>query len=396
VFDADNTLPSDAVLLHIGPHKTGTTAVQSAFHVARKKLRKNHGIWYTGRARQPMQAAIAVSSNRGAHGRPTAWHLWERLVKEVATNSPSYRVVVSSEFFCEADDAAIERIVRELGGDRVHVVVTLRPLSGIFPSQWQQYLQNGLRLTYDKWLERMLNDPPETHPSPMFWRRHQHGVLVERWTRVVGKDRMIVIVPDPADRGSLLRSFESILGLEQGFLVPESDRTNRSLTIGEADLLRRLNLEFKQRNWGGDAYHHLMRLGVIRQLLTSTTSGQNEPRMSTPQWVVDRSAELGEESARRIQSAGVRVIGDLAVLSDPPSNPADIRPNDAEMPWAPPSADTALEAVLGAIIGSGYVEPVDEETSRQQSLRVGEATTQDLRRELVWRARRRLRARATR
>jgi hypothetical protein len=397
VFDDSLALPPGAVLLHIGPHKTGTTAVQSSFHVARKKLRKDHGIYYVGRARQPMQAAIAVSSNKGAHSmRPPAWHLWERLVREVKRNRDKYHVVVSSEFFCDADDAAIERIVRELGGDRVHVVVTLRPLSGIFPSQWQQYLQNGLRLTYDKWLDRMINGDPDDRPSPTFWRRHEHGVLVERWVKVVGRDRLVVIAPEPTDRSALLNGFETILGLDRGFLVPEPDRTNRSLTLGETDLLRRLNQEFKQREWSKEAYHRLMRLGVIRQLLTSQTSGQGEPRMSTPQWVVDRCAAYGAESAAKIRATGVRVIGDVSICGLPPSNPADVRPDSDPMPWLPPSADTALEAVLGAIVGSGFVDPADEEASPQQGRALADATARELSRELAWRARRRLRDRRTR
>lgn len=397
MFGDDIVLPRDGVLLHIGPHKTGTTAVQSSFHVARRKLRKQHGIYYAGRARQPMQAAIAVSTQKGAHDlRPPAWHLWERLVKEVETNRKDYRVVVSSEFFCEADDAAIERIIRELGGDAVHVVVTLRPIVGIFPSQWQQYVQNGLRLTYDDWLRRMLDSDMEDHPSPMFWRRHEHGVLVERWTKVVGKDRLVVIAPDPTDRSVLLNSFESILGLPTGFLVPEVERTNRSLTVGEVDLLRRLNKEFRRRGWSKDAYHRVMRLGVTRQLLHSKISGQGEARMSTPQWVVDRCTALGAESAQRITATGVPIMGDVSHLAEPPSNPADVRPDEEPTPWAPPSADTALEAVLGAIIGSGIVEPSDEERSPRQGRSLADATVRDLTRELGWRASRRLRERRTR
>ncbi|WP_392967609.1 hypothetical protein [Streptomyces sp. LN245] len=44
--------------------------------------------------------------------------------------------LISSEFFADApDDATVTRIVDELGRDRVHVLVTLRPLAKIMPSQ---------------------------------------------------------------------------------------------------------------------------------------------------------------------------------------------------------------------------------------------------------------------
>ena len=64
--------------------------------------------------------------------------------------------MLSSEFFADApDDETVARVVEQLGGDRVHVLVTLRPLARIMPSQWQQYVQNGLRMDYEDWLAHM-------------------------------------------------------------------------------------------------------------------------------------------------------------------------------------------------------------------------------------------------
>jgi hypothetical protein len=37
------------------------------------------------------------------------------------------------------------------------VVVTLRPLARILPSQWQQYLQNGYCMPYLEWLDGILS-----------------------------------------------------------------------------------------------------------------------------------------------------------------------------------------------------------------------------------------------
>ena len=47
-------------------------------------------------------------------------------------------------------------VARDLGGDRVHVVVTLRNLGRLLPSSWQQYLKYGLTTPYEKWLTRRL------------------------------------------------------------------------------------------------------------------------------------------------------------------------------------------------------------------------------------------------
>ena len=87
---------------------------------------------------------------------------------------------MSSEFFAGADQAAASRIIEDLGGEQVHVVVTLRPLARILPSQWQQYLQNGYCMPYLEWLDGILSKQPKT-PAPGFWRRHRHDELVTRW-----------------------------------------------------------------------------------------------------------------------------------------------------------------------------------------------------------------------
>ena len=76
----------------------------------------------------------------------------------------------------EADDETARRVIEDLGGPDVHVVVTLRSLIRILPSQWQQYLQNGYQFPYLEWLEGILSEPPRT-PTPGFWRRHRHDAL---------------------------------------------------------------------------------------------------------------------------------------------------------------------------------------------------------------------------
>ena len=53
-------LPADAILLHLGFHKTGTTALQSAFAASRPQLLE-HGVLYPGRRRSHHPAAMAMT-----------------------------------------------------------------------------------------------------------------------------------------------------------------------------------------------------------------------------------------------------------------------------------------------------------------------------------------------
>src|SRR5207247_2440901 len=144
--------------------------------------------------------------------------------------STEARVLLSSEFFADVEADRIPRIADDLGRERLHVVVTLRPLSRLLASQWQQYVQSFMRLSYDDWLDAVLNGPPGK-VTPTSWRRHRHDELIERWAAVVGPERMSVVVIDEDDHDQVLRVFEQLLGLRAGTLVAEGDVTSRSMTL---------------------------------------------------------------------------------------------------------------------------------------------------------------------
>ena len=341
----DLLLQRGARLLHIGPHKTGTSAIQGALHEARDRL-ATAGVIYPGRGRQTLWPILAITGQPALLGepRPDIAH-WELLVRAV-TAADDQRVVLSSEFFAETQDSVIPRIVSELGGERVHVVVTLRPLWKIMPSQWQQYVQNGFRMPYGEWLAGILRQPPKT-PTPGFWRRHRHDDLVGRWTAVAGPENVTVVVVDETDKTMLLRTFEAMLGLPRKFLALADDVANRSLTLAETEIVRRLNQEFKQREWPDGNYPKFMRYGAVQQMKSSRQPGPEEARITTPGWAVERATEIGAEIADNIRGIGVRVVGDLAALSELPpgltgpvagSGPAlPLQSGPADAPSASPS-----------------------------------------------------------
>ena len=337
----DLQLQAGARLLHIGPHKTGTTTIQGALHLARERLAAQ-GVVYPGTGRQPLRAVLAVTGQPALLGEPLPdMAHWARLVREV-TGARDQRVVMSSEFLAEANDAAACRVVRDLGGPQVHVVVTLRPLSRILPSQWQQYLQNGYRMQYLEWLEGILSDPPDT-PTPGFWRRHRHDELVARWMKAA--QNLTVVVVDDDDRLMLLRTFESMLGLPRGFLRAGEGTANRSLTLAEAEVVRLLNEEFRRQEWPSRSYARFVRYGAVQQLKTRQPE-PGEPRIATPVWALKRATEIGAEMAGNIAALGVRVIGDLSALGELPETDAE-----PATPLLPPEA--AVQAILGAFRAGG-------------------------------------------
>ncbi|HVT21966.1 MAG TPA: hypothetical protein VHE57_11320 [Mycobacteriales bacterium] len=366
MFSEDLRLPDNAVMLHIGPHKTGTTAIQGAMRKARKKMAE-HGVVYAGNTRQHQMAALAITGGKGLSGdRPAERKDWDVLVDEVRATTDK-TVVVSSEFFDGCDDEMARMVVSELGGERVHVVVTLRPLAKILPSAWQQYVRNRLRDPYDEWLEAILNNAPFEKPTPTFWQRHHHDVQVERWASIVGPDRLLVIVVDESDPDSLMRTFEHLTGLPDGLLEPETGWTNRSLTAAETELVRLLNVEFHKRKWPAELYHHVVRRGVVRKMQTRAPS-RDEPRISTPAWAIEKANEIAAAASKRIEASGVRLLGDLAVLSQ-----VTPRPDDVAIDRVPLTLDGAAHAVVGAIDAA--------------ALHWQESPVQPAKRRLPWRAR---------
>jgi hypothetical protein len=358
-------LPEKSVLLHIGPHKTGTSALQSAFHLEREK-HAEHGIHYAGKAFQPYLAARAFTGVAGPPGdpEPTPAHR-AALIDEVAKSEAKY-VVVSSERFADADDAAARDVVSSLGGDRVYVAVTLRPLTKILPSHWQQGVRQGMRQSYRSWLKAALTDPIEVSSATTFWRRHAHDRLVERWAEAAGADKVIVVMGDDANRRAILDAFESLLGIPAGELAPpQGEIVNRSLTLPEIEVIRRINQQFHQREWTGPLYRSAVRFGAV-PAIRDRDPGSEEPAIWTPEWAVDRASELGTAAAKRIAASGVHVIGNLDLLGWRP-RPGSVRQPPSDRDLRIP-VETAALAVMGAIAGAEHItaKKAAEETSPPQ------------------------------
>jgi hypothetical protein len=354
------------VLLHIGPHKTGTTAIQGALFRARPEL-ANHGVLHPGSTPQPRQAVLALRGVRPLPGDPIPRkEQWDSLVKEVSA-AAGKRVIVSSEMLADADMDSARRVVKELGVS--HVAVTLRPLTKILPSQWQTYVRNRATFTYDEWLEGMLRRPPYNKPTPSFWHRHHHDLLVERWASIVGPSNVTVIVADGSDRDALFRAFEDLLGLPSGLLVGDSDRANRSFTFGEIELVRQVNQAFDRIGWPHELHKKVVRNGFNLHWQVSRIPARDEPRITTPQWALDRAAEIGATAAEKISGLGVNIVGDISTLGtrvvaeEPPKSvPAD----------AFVALDAAREAVVATILASGAVTapPTVDETTSADLLRI--------------------------
>ena len=340
-------VPEGSLLVHIGPHKTGTTAVQAALWRARPALIEQ-GVRHLGRARNPadaVRAATGQSSPYAVDSPPPIRH-WRSLVKEAhAAHEP--RLVMSSEFFAWAKPDDVRRIVEDLGSERVHIAVTLRSLGRVMPSMWQQNVQANAIADFDTWLHSMLERPPDKPPAP-FWTLHRHDELVARWADVVGPDRVTVIVVDDRDHGMVLRAFEQLLGLRDGTLEAHRDLANRSMTLPEVEAVRAFNVAFRAEGLDRALHARVMRFGAA-QLMKQREPSPGEPRVEMPSWALDHVDGIAREMVDAIAASGVRIVGDIELLTER----APSRSDDAPTGVVLVQPDIAAAMAIGVLVSTG-------------------------------------------
>ncbi len=340
-------LPEDAILLHLGFHKTGTTALQSAFAASRPELLA-HGVLYPGKRRSHHPAAMAMTNRTWGVGREGGWDpdpkAWDRLAR-AARNHPG-RVVVSSESFALTGDDAAARMVADLGPDRVHVVFTLRPVAELLASSWQQYLKSGWTVSYEDWLHQIVAELAPGARRSGFWLRNDYPTIVGRWASLVGPQRVHLVCLDGADRSFLTRSFEELLAIPEGMLGSAAVDSNRSLTAAEAELVRALNAA--SEDWDWPSFQRIVRTGAISALVEERHPRPHESGILTPQWALDAAAGHGRRCSQELDRLAVAVHGPLSVLGRPVVGVGD---EDAVAPTHVP-IDAALAAVLGAVHGT--------------------------------------------
>jgi hypothetical protein len=365
-------LPEGVRLIHIGPPKTGTTALQVAMGRVREEMRAQ-GVHYAGSGVKPRLAGKAVVGQTTHRPRPEMAH-WNNLVEEIAA-AGALRVCVSSERFARADDETAARIVDDLGGEAVHVVATVRRLDRLLPSQWQERIKWRADLpSYDDWLRIVLSDEPDGDFYEHFWKVTDVDELISTWVGVTAPERVWLVVADESDRDLLPRSFEQLLGLSDGLIRPVPTKSNQSYSLNEALFLQHVDQVAASCSWPEWLYEDQVKRAVGRAVRTEAR-GTDDVAITTPAWAVDRVQELNERRRSAIESSGVRLIGDPEHLRWDPQSEISVTWDDAagarfvDSRLAAKAVAAAISCTLQArpgMIGADASggEPVIEENER--------------------------------
>lgn len=319
-------LQAGEVLLHIGPPKTGTTALQQSMSQARPQM-KAQSVLYPGKRFShwtPSCSALGIATTAHPADPPVPPEVWTKFAARVGRRKD--RAVVSSEQFADASPDVAARVVDDLGGrDTVRILLTLRPLAMILPSSWQQSLKSGapkplpgplrraksrLVAPYDQWLRETLEGKNAT-----FWGRFDYAGLLQRWAGIVGPERVAVIVVDSADPLRILRDAEQVVGLLPDTLNRVTTKTNRSLSYEEAALVRQWLAEMEQKlPMPAAQYHQWIRRGALWGLVDGRQPGIDEHAIRTPDWALDQVNARTQVMIDQIRAHGVDVFGNLSDL----------------------------------------------------------------------------------
>lgn len=336
-------------LLHVGPLNTGADVLQRTLHQNRGELAA-HNVWLPWPDRD---ADAAVRGGLGVDAAEESLEAWRRLVADVPIAGDRI-AVVSSERFADADDEQAAALVDRLGGEDVHIAITLRPLVDVLPYWWQDAVLSGLSVKYERWLEHAF-DREGGNAVSWRWNRQRHAQLLDRWIAATGPERVTVLVVDDGYRRRVVGGAERLLGIPEGTLDLARE-WDRRLTAAEIEFVRLCFDEFRRRRLPRSVYRDFLVDGGIARMREQRVPVSGKGFTETPLWAKRRAVEIGGALVDHIQATGVSVAGELELLrgafeedADPLSDLVDEKP-EPELHLTPEAAAKAMLGVLEQVI----------------------------------------------
>lgn len=316
-------------MLHIGAFKTGTTYIQAVLWENRDVLREEGVFWPGGTRQDQMTAARSL---RGTQSRDS--DNWLKIARAMSQwQGPS---LFSMEGMSLLNDEAIQLAVEPLKGRRVRIILTLRDLGRVIPSQWQELAKNKPVSGYREYLAAMVGpDRKESQPFRSFWARQDAPVILSRWLQHLPAEDVIVVTVPPAGapKGLLWERFCHAAGLTAG-RFDSSVRINESIGASAAEVMRYVSKNVP------DPKDRRTRMFLKRSLSNGLLASRQSPgpALVLPEEYQSTVAETSERIIEQIKELGVPVVGELS----------DLRPTFAKPsgPWTDDPSSIPVEELL--------------------------------------------------
>jgi len=309
---------SPRVFLHVGSPKTGTTFLQNVLW-SQRRLAAQQGVFLPmNRFMDHYFAALDLREVSDKPHQPArAVGMWDRMVNQ--TKGRSDTVLISHELFAPATAEQAERAVTSWGPDaEVHVVLTARDLARQITAEWQEHVKHRSTATFPDFVRSLREDSEREGPrTTWFWQVQDFADVLERWGSTLPPERVHVVTVPPAGGATTLlwERFAGLLGLDPAPFDLEQGRSNSSLSLDAAEVLRRVNAELGDRLPLPGPYPRVVK-NVLAHQVMATHPGV-PVRLGAEDAAFARAES--EAMAERLAASGFDVVGDLAELVPPES-----------------------------------------------------------------------------
>ena len=227
--------------IHIGLHKTGTSAIQYYLNSKYKNL-LDDGILYPIAGRSYKSSGLQLShhflawqsvseyANRG--GREMTNEPWIALRKEVEEKKPM-KAVISSEFFWRANRSEIDKIRSYLKAYNCKVIVYFRNPLDFALSSYKQGVKTGkITIPIREYIQNRFS-------------HYDYFSITENWVSIFGRSNVYVKIYEKI-KTDLIGDFKRTVGISDQIKSSDSDAHNISPTDSVVSFIRILNrLELK-------------------------------------------------------------------------------------------------------------------------------------------------------
>ena len=312
------TAADDAVFIHVGLPKTGTTHVQATMAVNRRRLREQ-GVLYprlSGHGQHFLPVLDLLQVPFGGIELSEVAGLWNELL--VAVQEWPGRAVVSHELLSGASSDIVGRLVSDFAPRPVHAIVGVRDLSSLLPAVWQERAKNQ---DVESWRDfrAEASTGPGGDPPHQFWHLHDVLKVLRVWREHIAAARIHVVTIPRADAGDgvLFGRFADVIGVDASDLVAPKVGANASIGVIELAILHEVNVAAEER-LDSTAYRQQVKRFLVPQVLSRRP---DQLKVTVPE--SDRGwMERYTQQVRAVLSeGGFDVVGDVGELS--PTNFAD-------------------------------------------------------------------------
>ncbi len=304
------------VLLHIGAPKTGTSFIQDMLFSEQDRLRERGVLYPADRFDAHFLAALDLLQLPWGGLEREAVGAWDRLAAQVRAWPGT--AIISHEILATASRAQAAHALESLGGE-VHIVLSARDLVRQIPAEWQENIKHRRTTPYATFLDALRDPSRPSVVARWFWGVQEVPDILDRWGSTLPRDQVhLVTVPPAGAPADLLWSrFSTVLGLDPTEFTLADTKTNASLGVAEAALLRELNATLEDIV-PNHHYRALVRENLVHQNLSQE---RVSARLSVPPEVWEWAEQLSRRWVAEIALRGYDVVGDLDDLLPVPPLP---------------------------------------------------------------------------